>query len=291
MLDRRIAYVTGLPRAGSTLLCQLLGVHPDIYSIGHSSPLAHALQKLRYNLSDDPFLLAQMDVEFDVVYARLMRAYRGFMNGWFAEASEPLVVDKNRAWLGMVDTVHHLDPDFRMLVCVREPGQIYGSVEAQHQKTLLLDFPDHLAGHSRYTRADKLFKDSGVIGQPLRAIQALQDLAPELRQRLYFVVFERLMSDPHAVMQDLFKWLELPALELDLDELPTRPGESDSHYRFKYPHRTYAHIRKPERHAVPARIEQDIRKGFEWFYREFYPGLLGNRSGATGQAEKPDTEH
>lgn len=274
MPDRQIAYVTGLPRAGSTLLCQLLGLHQDIYSIGHSSPLAHALQKLRYNLSDDPFLLAQMDVEFDVVYQRLMNAYHGFINGWFAEASEPMVVDKNRAWLGMVETVQHLDPDFKMLVCVREPGQVYGSVEAQHQKTLLMDFPDHLANHSRYARADKLFKDGGVIGKPLRNIQALQDLPRELRKHIYFVVFERLMNTPSVVMQDIFKWLELPEQELDLDKLPTKPSESDSHYRFKYPHKTFSEIRKPQRHEIPQRIEQDIRKGFTWFYQEFYPGLL-----------------
>ncbi|MFO1351424.1 MAG: sulfotransferase [Gammaproteobacteria bacterium] len=37
MAVQRILYVTGLPRAGSTLLCQLLGQHPDIYSIGHGS--------------------------------------------------------------------------------------------------------------------------------------------------------------------------------------------------------------------------------------------------------------
>jgi sulfotransferase len=38
-LSKKIVYVTGLPRAGSALMCQLLGQHPEIYSIGHSSPL------------------------------------------------------------------------------------------------------------------------------------------------------------------------------------------------------------------------------------------------------------
>ena len=276
MLKHRMTYVTGLPRAGSTLLCQLLGMHPEVFSSGHSSPLAHALQKLRYNLSDDPFLLAQLDVDFDAVYERLMGAYRGFVDGWYGSVEEPVVIDKNRAWLNMADTVNHLDPDFRMLVCIRDPAQIYGSVEAQHQKTLLIDFPDHLANHSRYDRGDALFKNSGVIGKPLKALLAVQDLPASLRERIYHVKFERLVQDPAATMADIYRWLGLAVPELDYGQLPVKPHESDSHYRFKYTHRTHGSIRAPERHQIPRRIEADILKGYRWFYERFYPERKGS---------------
>ena len=72
MLQHKMTYVTGLPRAGSTLLCQLLDMHTDVSSSGHSSPLMHALQNMRHSLSDDTFLLAQLDVNFDTVYAQLL---------------------------------------------------------------------------------------------------------------------------------------------------------------------------------------------------------------------------
>ncbi|MBW4548386.1 MAG: sulfotransferase, partial [Symplocastrum torsivum CPER-KK1] len=47
MLNKQIIYVTGLPRAGSTLLCQLLDHHPEIDHSGHSSPLCQTLNGLR----------------------------------------------------------------------------------------------------------------------------------------------------------------------------------------------------------------------------------------------------
>ena len=78
-INKKIVYVAGLPRSGSTLICQLLGEHPDIYSTGHSSPLANTLKFLRANLSDDPFLLSQLDVDFDLVYQRLTHSFRGFI--------------------------------------------------------------------------------------------------------------------------------------------------------------------------------------------------------------------
>jgi len=272
-LNKRIIYVTGLPRAGSTLLCQLLGHHPDIDSTGHSSPLCPALNKLRHQLSDNEFLLSQLDVDFDIVYQRLLNAFRGFINGWIAESESAWVVDKNRGWLNQLEMVSHLDPDCRMLVCVRELGQIYGSVEAQHQKTLLLDFPDHLANLSRYARADKLFGNEGVIGTPLKAIESLQEIDKRLQDRLYYVVFEHLMSEPVTVMREIYKWLNLPEATFDPKQLKVKAHESDSYYRFKYRHKTYPEIQPPTLHSIPPRIEAELKKNFAWFYRTFYPGI------------------
>jgi sulfotransferase len=274
MPGKSIIFVTGLPRSGSTLLCQLLAQHPDVHSTAQSSPLCHALDTLRRRLSDDPFLLAQLDADFDAAYARLTGAFRGFLQGWFAQADEAWVVDKNRGWLSMVETVRYLEPDFRMLVCVRELAQIYGSIESQHEKTILLDFPDHLANRSRYARADALFGPNGVIGKPLRALQSVQDLDESIRQRLFYVVFEDLMREPQRVLRDVSEWLGLRAAAIDLDRLDLQPPESDSHYRFKYPHRVAASIQPPPSYREPERIVREIRKNYVWYYRSFYPGLV-----------------
>ncbi|MGI8932947.1 sulfotransferase [Leptolyngbya sp. BC1307] len=274
MLDKRLICVTGLPRSGSTLLCQLLGHHADIYCTGHSSPLCPTITGLRQHLSDSDFMRSQLDIDFDLSYQRLKNAFGGFVNGWFAETDKAWTVDKNRGWLHHIETVHHLAPDFRMLVCVRELGQIYGSVETQHQKTLLLDFPDHLANLSRMDRADQLFAAQGVIGQPLGSIEALQDIDAQLQQQLYYVVFEHLMQEPVAVMQGVYDWLGLPPAAIDPQNLTVQLHESDSYYRFKYPHARRSHIQPPQTHLVPQRIQQQIQQRFPWFYQTFYPGLL-----------------
>lgn len=273
-LKKRIVAVSGLPRSGSTLLCQLLREHPEIYSPGHSSPLCQTISGLRQQLSDNHFLLAQLDVDPELMHRRLISAFRGFMDGWFAETEQQVVVDKNRGWTQQLETLLLLDPQARVLVCLREPGQILGSIEAQHQKTLLLDFPDHLANHTRYARADVLFGKDGVIGAPLLGVQHLQDLPAELQQRVYYVIFEDLMSRPQQAMAEIYQWLAVSEHRIDPDNLHTSAHESDSYYRFKYRHRQQSHLRPPTRHRLPARIEQDIQQNFTWFYRQFYPGVL-----------------
>lgn len=270
----RLLYVSGLPRAGSTLLCQLLGLHADIHSTGHSSPLCQILVKLRQQWSDHEFLLAQLDVDFERAYARLERAWRGFISGWAADTQKPWVVDKNRGWLAQIELVRSFDPDLRMLVCIRELGQILGSIEARHAKTPLLDFPDHLAHLSRYARADQLMGSDGLVGAPLKAIEALQDLPQVWQTQIYYVIFEHLMTEPLTVLQDIHRWLGLQPSAFDPNHLPVLPHESDSHYRCKYPHRTYPSLRPPAPHAVPARIARELHNRFRDFYQTFYPGQI-----------------
>lgn len=273
-INKNIIYVAGLPRSGSTLMCQLLGEHPDVYSTGHSSPLANTIKGMRARMSDDPFLLSQLDVDFDLVYLRLTNSYRGFINGWFEETDKSIVVDKNRSWLNGLETLSHLDPYFKMVVCIRDLRQIFASIENRHQKTSLIDFPDDMADLTSYERADKLFSPQGVVGRPLRLIGQLQDVSVQLQKNLYYILFEDLMSDPIRVMQEVYHWLGADNYIIDPNNLSVKQHESDSYYRFKYPHKTHDSIKPPDIHDVPQRIGNDISKEFEWYYKLFYPGML-----------------
>lgn len=272
-MSHRFVGVAGLPRAGSTLLCQLLAMHPELHCEGHSSPLCNSLLATRRFISDDQFLLSQLDVQFDATYAHLTTAMRGFLNGWYAGTDKPVVVDKNRAWLHCIELLLQLDPDARLVVSIRELGQIYGSIEAQHQKTILLDFIDHLADYDRFGRADQLFAKDKAIGAPLSSIQAVQDLPQAVKDRLYFVKFEDLVAKPVETMSAVFNWLEVAPLKIDTKKLQVRPHESDSHYRYKYLHRQQPRMAPPRQHDIPPRIQALIKQACGWYYDWFYPTL------------------
>lgn len=268
---KRMVCVSGLPRSGSTLMCQLLGHHPDAYSIIHSSPLCQILEKVRHAVSDNPFFLSQLDVDFESVNARLLNFYRGMLRSWFEETEKPVVVDKNRDWIRLIEMLHLLEPDFRMIVCIRDPKQVFGSIERQHQRTRLIDFPDHMAPHSALGRAKVLFKEDGVVGGPLRAIENMQDLEDEqLRSQMCYVSFESLAEEPKTTMDLLFRWLELEPVQIDYHNLTVKPTESDSYYRFKYPHTQFTSIKDARLHVIPERVSVYIDSQCGWFYESFY---------------------
>lgn len=273
-IKRQFVGIAGLPRAGSTLLCQLLATHPDIYCEGHTSPLCNALVTTRRTISHETSMLSQLDAQFDTSYGHLKSALQGFFNGWYADCDKPLVADKNRAWLHCIELLLHLEPNARILIPLRELGQVYGSIESQHQKTILLDFIDSMADFDRMTRADQLFARDKSIGAPLLSIQAIQDLPAAVRKRLYFVKFEDLVQSPASTMSPIFQWLGLPDHRIDPHALNVRPHESDSHYRFKYRHTQKSYIEAGTPHAVPQRIQQLIQQACKWYYEWFYPNYL-----------------
>lgn len=268
--------VAGLPRAGSTLLCQLLAQHPEVHCEGHSSPLCNTLLGIRRMVSDDQFFLSQLDTSFEAGYAHLASAMQGFLRGWHHDCEKKAVVDKNRAWLHAIELLLQIAPEAKLVVCLRELGQIYGSIEAQHQKTILVDFIDHLADYDRFGRADMLFAKDKAIGAPLISLRAVQDLPAAVRERLYFVRFEDLMAQPAACMSHLYAWLGLSPFEINPQQLTVGKQESDSHYRMKYLHRQFGQITKPKRHDIPPRIQSQIENACAWYYDLYYPKYRPN---------------
>ena len=270
-MPSRFVGVAGLPRAGSTLLCQLLAEHPEIHCEGHSSPLCNSLLATRRFISDDQFMLSQLDVQFEDSYGHLRTAMQGFLHGWYAGNDKSVVADKNRAWLHCIEFLLHLDPEAKLVISIRELGQIYGSIEAQHQRTILLDFIDHLADFDRFGRADQLFAKDKAIGAPMSSIQAIQDLPQAVKDRLYFVKFEDLMARPVETMAKVYKWMGVSPHKIDTKKLTVRPHESDSHYRHKYLHRQQGKISAPKHHDIPPRIQELIERACGWYYDWFYP--------------------
>jgi len=273
-MDPNFIGVTGLPRAGSTLLCQLLAQHPDLHCDGRSSALCNALLGIRGMISDEQFFLSQLDNNFEESYGHLTSAMQGFLRGWYHDCEKRAVVDKNRAWLLSIELLLKLAPEAKLIVCLRELGQIYGSIEAQHQKTILVDFTDHLANFDRFGRADMLFAKDKAIGAPLNSLNGVQDFPESVKERLYFLRFEDLVAQPMAAMSHLYKWLELPPLEIDPKNLAMGVSESDSHYRMKYLHRQSASIKAPTHHDIPPRIQAHIEKACSWYYDLYYPGAV-----------------
>ena len=277
--DKQLICVAGMPRSGSTLMCQLFDHHPKIYCPGHSSPLPHTMNSMRSAWSNDSFLLSQLDVDFNLVYGRLLNAYRGLMSGWFAETDLSVVVDKNRGWLGMIEMLAQVAPNFHLIVMVRELSQLYGSIESQHQKTQLLDSGDKTASMSRYGRASAYFKNDGMVSRSLSAIQsAIEDIPEALKAHITYIKYERLVEAPQEVMKDIYARLELEPAKFNAKKLRTKPTESDSHYRYKFPHGTRKAISAPQIHAIPDRIRTSLLNQNEWYYKTFYPELLASSS-------------
>ncbi len=76
----------------------------------------------------------------------------------------------------MIETLHLLDPNFKMIVCLRDLRQIFGSIEHQHAQTRLIDFPGHIDADSAANRFKTFFAEERVIGWALNSIKNMQNI-------------------------------------------------------------------------------------------------------------------
>jgi sulfotransferase len=282
---KNFIFVSGLPRSGSTLMCQLLGVHPHVYSDGHSSPLSSYLEKIRSHANSEPFLKSQMDIDAELLHSKIKNATLSFFNGWFFDAKEDCVVDKSRQWLVQIETLKQLIPDFKMIVCIRNLVDIFGSIEKSHQKTIMFPFPDGMAPNSASARTESLFSPSGVIGSPLIAIQNMLEInqrIPEImKDNVYFVAFEALLDSPQETMNNVFEFIGLKKYKINFDNLPVNKHESDSYYNMKYSHKTYPNLIKLDHDNskfVSQKNKDIIMQKNYWYYNNYYPHLIENKN-------------
>ena len=269
-------YVTGLPRSGSTLLCQLLAQHPDVACDGMTSPLFGMVEGLRAHLAKDDSFLSRLDTEFDENYRRVGSVYQGIMSGWLEEHHDlPFVVDKSRDWLRGVEFLNEIDPDFKMLVCIRELGQLFGSIESAHKKTMLLGYRDGMSHHSSDARATQVFDPGGVVGGPIKSIRDFRvEVGEKIKGKVYYVAYEALVQQPVHTMHEVYKFIGSDPHDIDPHNLQVFSRESDSHYGMKWPHKTFDSIREMKHHKIPDEVQKTVLERYAWYYEAFYPNFL-----------------
>ena len=266
---KKVMYLAGLPRSGSTILSNLLGSHPEIRSTP-SSPLCSIVRSMRKAWSDDVFLKSQLDRDSALILERLKRTAMATINAWSDEGDKDIVLDKNRGWLMNAEWLKSVDPNFKMIVTIRDLRRVFASIENQHRKTILLDFADSLEANIVDVRAAALFADSGILGSNIKAIYNIGDV-PNLTDNLFIWRFEDFLQNPQPSMDKVFNFMGVDSVKIDFNNLQQVTHEADSYYNMKYLHKIFKEFRVPDAPLISPRILDMIVDKFKWFYDAYYP--------------------
>lgn len=117
---KKIFFLSGLPRTGSTVLGSILCQNPDIY-VTPTSAL-------------HPFLVG-CNEQFNVLATQYTldpevnkRVYRSIINAFFEGVNKPIVFDKQRGWPKFVESIKEfLNPEPRIVCTVRPIAEIITS--------------------------------------------------------------------------------------------------------------------------------------------------------------------
>lgn len=232
MPDRALYFISGLPRSGSTLLCNVLAQNPRFHATA-TSGILDVLFSVRNHWNDQIEFRAMPECER---VDALLRVQRGMINGYFANIDQPVIFDKSRGWTAYIEMIEAiLGKPATIFVPVRDLRGVLSSFEKLWRKSAATN----QIGQER----DNYFNWQTVVGrcetwmqpnQPVglaynRIVDAIQR---GYRDRLHFIQYESLCRYPDGVLRLIYDILDEPYFEHDFEYIEQVTHEDDSVFGF-----------------------------------------------------------
>jgi sulfotransferase len=228
--QKKLHYIAGLPRSGSTLLSSLLNQNPRFYS-GPSSPVVGTMMQIQQSLVNN---------ELYTAYPKPLQATElvaSVASHYYSDVTKPVVFDKNRSWtnnLGMITGFINDNP--KILCPVRDVSEILTSFITMHRRNPYevngkINFIDEMLVKSNIpltddNRCEFLAGPNGILGQ---SYTGMQQLVMEGKQRfMHFIEYSDLMTRPEETMQAIYDYLEEPYFEHDFENIQNIHREDDA---------------------------------------------------------------
>lgn len=226
--------IGGMPRAGSTLLCQILNSNPDFH-VTPTSGILDMLKVMRSSFSQNPTWRAQNRLS---IYNNFRQGLEGFLNGFFYDSK--VVFDKNRAWTSNIKLIDSIfdDQSSKMIWLYRDPVDIISSIEYQHQKTFLMENMDEAASPGAFMTLDRRIgtyaAPDGLIASPIEGLKDAIEMG--FAKRILFIKYYELTTHTQIVMDAIHEFIGEPRYEYDLSNIKQSTWEYDGIYNYKFMH-------------------------------------------------------
>jgi sulfotransferase len=238
-MDRKFFFLGGLPRAGSTLLCNILAQNPDLHCT-HTSGCLDVMFGIRNNWHQ---LIEHRAHPDD---AALQRVLSGILHNYYADVAKPVIIDKSRGWLSLIEMIEAaLQTKVKILVPVRDIRDVLTSFEKLWRETSKTgQVPGEAENYFQFQttrgRSEFWLRNNQPVGL---AIQRIRDaLQRGYRDRLWFVPFEQLTANPSKTLMDIYYFLGLPPFSHDFDDVKQVTTENDEVHGFRGLHTIRAKV-------------------------------------------------
>lgn len=228
-LEKSFCLISGLPRSGSTLLCNILNQNPRF----HATPTSGVLQMLLTIRNNWNKISAFAAVRNEPAKLRVLRA---MLLSFYSDVDKPIIFDKNRGWPGHFEMIEALlGHKPKMLVTVRDVRDVLASFEQLWRKESRTgqtpqekSFPQEFKTITG--RCQVLMKSSQPVGDSYNKMK--DALQRGHANNMHFITFENLTTDPKKVMKEVYKFLGEEYFEHDFDNIEQTTKEDDFFHGF-----------------------------------------------------------
>lgn len=267
---KELFFQSSLPRAGSTLLQNILGQNPEFH-VTPTSGLHDLVMTSRQVYTTSPNFKAQ---DADTMKKAFLGFVGGGLQGYFeCVTDKPYVVDKSRGWINKIPFLELLVEEPKMICIIRDPRAIFASMEKNFRKHPDKDtsvyfpkeFVQNLPNRINHWANPKVF-----IGSAFNNLREV--LQQKNKGKIHFVKYEDLMENPKQEMDKIYDYLGKKKFKHDFKNIEQITHEDDKFHGIFGDHQIQKEIK-----AVPADYEKilgiglcnELIKTYKWFYTEF----------------------
>ncbi len=258
---KAIYFLGALPRAGSTVLSNVLLQNPRIHVTSSTSGLLNLLLGIR-NHWEKMAEFKAMDKQ-EAASARI-RVMRGVILAFFANVDRPVVIDKGRGWIGQIPLIEALlGRPVKIIAPVRDVRDILASFEKVVSRNPMQPTAQELAHPTQWEtiegRCQIWFAQNSPVGGPYRKLR--DAMIKGYRDRLHFVDYDEFTSHPSRAMHELYDFLGEPHYEHDFNNVEQKTFEDDDVWKMPGLHTIRKEI-KPQEPQWPKILPPDVAKKY-----------------------------
>lgn len=269
-MNKEIYFQSSLPRAGSTLLQNIMGQNPDFY-VTPTSGVLELLYSARSQYSNS--------LEFKAQDAELMK--KGWLNFcklglqgfYYGITSKPYVLDKSRGWGIHYDFLNAFIDEPKIICMVRDLRGVFASMEKNFRKN-----PELSKGIVNWATGEGTTIDKRIgiwaSGQPVGiAVDRLSEMIKRgIDKKILFVKFENLTNNPEIEIDRIYSFLGVPKFEHDFNNVSQITQEDDAVYG-PYGDHTIKKVVKPlpldYNEVLTFEVAEKIKFSYKWFFDYF----------------------
>jgi sulfotransferase len=227
---RQFYFLGGLPRAGSTLLCNILAQNPRLHCT-HTSGCMDVMFIVRNHWNKLIEHKAHPDEE------ALRRVLRGILCSYYESVEKPVVVDKCRGWVSLIEMAEFaLERKLKVIVPVRDVRNVLASFERLWRESAATsqtpgESENYFQFQTAEGRAEFWLRDNQPVGL---AVNRIRDAVRRgYRDRMHFVRFEALTTSSKKTAAALYEFLGEQPFEHDFEHVDQVTWEDDTVHGFK----------------------------------------------------------
>lgn len=263
---KKLNLIAGMPRSGSTLLCNLLNMNPNFHATA-TSPVIDVLNSMRTTYSHNPTFKTNDRVN---QYENMRAGLKGFIDGFYYDKN--VVFDKCRGWSNNLPLIDNIlsNNETKIIWTYRDPVEVVSSIEKHHQRTILLQNADESGGVDFSTlgaRVDGFINDGGIVARPVWLLNDAYEMG--YSNRILFVKYWDLTNKTQETLDRIHEFIGEEKYQYDKEDfrdLKQTTVEFDGIYNFKFPHTINEGSVKYVKHQVnlPEHIIEKINLRFSW---------------------------